>query len=142
MKIYLAARYSRREELCDYRRQLQDMGHEVQCRWLDGPKQISDTGIPIGEAGEALIEGSGAEAAILRAGMAQDDWEDVVGAEVVINFTETPRSTPNRGGRHVEFGIALAGGARVLVVGHRENIFHWLPTVEFHETWEKALESL
>jgi hypothetical protein len=62
----------------------------------------------------------------------------VNGADVVINFTEPPRSKANRGGRHVEYGIALAKGLRVIVVGYRENIFHWLPMVEFCETWEDA----
>ena len=69
----------------------------------------------------------------------QDDWEDVSTADVVISFTEPPRSTANRGGRHVEFGIALARNARVIVVGYRENIFHWLPQVEFVKTWDNAV---
>lgn len=140
MKIYLAARYSRREELCAYREQLQSIGHTVQARWLDGGHQISDEGQPIGDHGEKLVEsGDDLRAAVLREKFARDDWEDVNAAECVINFTEPPRSKANRGGRHVEFGIALANGARVLVVGHRENIFHWLPRVEFCPTWSDAL---
>lgn len=71
-----------------------------------------------------------------------DDWEDVNAAKIVISFTEPPRSTANRGGRHVEFGIALANKARVIVVGHRENIFHWLPIVEFFKTWPEAVKVL
>jgi len=47
MKIYLASRYSRREELCGYRTQLESMGVEVTSRWLNGAHQISDTGVPI-----------------------------------------------------------------------------------------------
>ncbi len=35
MKIYLAARYSRRLELLTYREQLVGMGHEVTSSWLD-----------------------------------------------------------------------------------------------------------
>ena len=143
MIIYLAARYSRREELCRYRRQLEDLGHTVQARWLDGGHQIGDHGTPIGDDGESLVEGdseaASAEAARLRTRFALDDWEDVNAADLVISFTEPPRSKPNRGGRHVEFGIALANLARVFVVGHRENIFHWLPAVKFFETWEEAL---
>lgn len=143
MRIYLASRYQRREELCEYRAQLQQLGHEVQARWLDGKHQLSDKGIPIGDKGEALIEGvddgsTQVANADLRAKFAADDWEDVTAAECVISFTEPPRSAANRGGRHVEYGIALAGGTRVIVVGHRENIFHWLPQVEFYETWEEA----
>lgn len=154
MNIYLAARYSRREELCGYRSQLAALGFTVQARWLNGEHQLSNNGTPIGEKGEALVEGtlrSGEtlspeeqteRAAALRQQFAQDDWEDVNAAEIVISFTEAPRSSANRGGRHVEYGIALANSARVIVIGHRENIFHWLPCVEFHETWEAALKAL
>lgn len=151
MKIYLAARYSRREELVAYRKQLQDIGHDVQARWLNGEHQLANDGTPIGENGAALVEGtlrSGEQlseheqterAAALRTKFALDDWGDVNAAELVISFTEPPRSKANRGGRHVEYGIALANKARVIVVGHRENIFHWLPVVEFCPAWEDAL---
>lgn len=141
-RTYLAARYSRREELCEYRKQLQEIGYEVQARWLDGKHQISDNGTPIGDQGEALIESNHPAADTLRSKFAQDDWEDVTGAELVINFTEPPRSNANRGGRHVEYGIALAHGARVMVVGYRENLFHWLPQAEFYETWNEVFTYL
>ena len=36
MKIYLAARYSRIEELNVYAQELRDMGYEVTSRWLLG----------------------------------------------------------------------------------------------------------
>lgn len=147
MTIYLAARYSRRVELCEYRDELRAMGHTVQARWLDGGHQISDAGVPIGEHGEALVEGdSGShsdEAATLRARFANDDFDDVASADVVISFTEKPRSNlGTRGGRHVEHGIALALGKHVIVVGYRENLFHWLPVVTFAETWEQAKKLL
>lgn len=143
MKIYLASRYSRREELCEYRQHLQNLGHDVQARWLNGEHQLSDSGSPIGTQGEALVEGddggTSPQARALRSQFATDDWEDVNAAELVISFTEPPRSKANRGGRHVEYGIALANKARVIVVGYRENIFHWLPQVEFFGTWPEAL---
>lgn len=151
MKIYLAARYSRREELVGYRKQLQELGHTVQARWLNGEHQLANDGTPIGESGESLIEGTlrsgerlseheqSERASKLRTQFALDDWEDVNAAELVISFTEPPRSKANRGGRHVEYGIALANKVRVMVVGHRENIFHWLPCVEFFPTWDEAL---
>ena len=150
MKIYLAARYSRREELVGYRTQLEKLGHVVQARWLNGGHQLSDKGTPIGENGEALVEDgdnstnpeAGLRSAELRTKFAIDDWEDVNAAECVISFTEPPRSKANRGGRHVEFGIALANKTPVIVVGHRENIFHWLPAVEFFPTWDEAIKIL
>lgn len=143
VRIYLAARYTRREELCRYRDTLRAMGHDVQARWLDGKHQISDNGTPIGDHGEALVEGhdTSQRNAELRAKFAQDDFEDVSGADAVISFTEPPRSQANRGGRHVEYGVALALGKRLLVVGHRENLFHWLPQAEFYETPEAAFAS-
>lgn len=141
-RVYLAARYSRRMELCGYREQLRGAGFNVQSRWLDGGHQISDTGTPIGDSGEALVETGGNEAAQLRHKFATDDFEDVCSAEIVINFTEPPRAKANRGGRHVEFGIALALKKQVFVVGHRENIFHWLDHVEFYETWDELLTAL
>lgn len=144
MKIYLASRYSRREELAEYRTQLEALGHTVQARWLNGGHQLSDSGNPIGEKGEHLVEGDASceQSCALRTRFALDDWEDVNAAELVISFTEPPRSKANRGGRHVEFGIALANKSRVIVVGCRENIFHWLPMVEFYETWESALTAM
>ena len=142
MKIYLAARYTRRVEIAGYRTELVANGHTVNARWLDGAHQLSDGGVPIGDAGEALVESDSPSAASLRVRFALDDWEDVNSAELVISFTEPPRSKANRGGRHVEFGIALANKVRVAVVGYRENIFHWLPQVEFFASWEQMLKAL
>lgn len=48
----------------------------------------------------------------------------------------------SRGARHVEFGLALGTGKRLLVVGYRENIFHVLPAVEYYETWGQARAAL
>lgn len=144
-RIYLASRYSRRLELCEYRDQLNAIGFTVQARWLDGGHQLSNAGTPIGESGEALVEGDDGgksdESARLRAKFAQDDWEDVTLADLVISFTEPPRSNAGRGGRHVEYGIALGMNKFVIVIGHRENIFHWLPQVAFFKTWQEALSS-
>jgi hypothetical protein len=142
-QIYLASRYSRRVELCGYRDQLSKLGYLVQARWLDGGHQLDNAGAPIGDNGEALIEAGNCERAnLLRARFANDDWEDVCSAEIQINFTEPPRSSANRGGRHVELGIALARTQRVIVVGHRENIFHWLPQIEFYPSFDEAVAAL
>ncbi len=146
MKIYLAARYSRRLELCGYREQLRKMGHTVNAVWLDGQHQISDTGMPIGESGEALVEGddgpTGARSVTLRNKFAGEDFRDIISCDMLIAFTEPPRSNASRGGRHVELGIALGTMKRVWVVGYRENLFCWLDDVRFFETWELAKENL
>jgi hypothetical protein len=140
MKIYLAARYSRRLELCSYREQLRCIGHTVNAVWLNGEHQISNEGIPIGESGEQLVEITSDSrnkfydqstdcAAKLRQKFAQDDYNDVSSCEQFVAFTEEPRSGHSRGGRHVELGIALALLKEVIIVGPRENIFCWLPTI-------------
>lgn len=146
MKVYLAARYSRRKELCGYRTLLEQSGHVVTSRWLNGDHQVSDNGTPIGEAGEALIEGDDGSssncAAELRQTFAKEDFDDVARCDLLIAFTEAPRSGSSRGGRHVELGMALAYGRDVMVVGHRENIFCWLECVEFYSSFAYALEAL
>ena len=40
-------------------------------------------------------------------------------ADAVITFTEIPNTILATGGRHVEFGLALAQAKRVIVVGPR-----------------------
>lgn len=128
--VYLAARYSRYLEMQCYRDQLHALGYQVSSRWINGNHKITD---------EELSEEAKAEE---RTRFAMEDAEDLVVADWVISFTEAPRSTNSRGGRHVEFGIALGLAKHVMVVGHRENIFHCLPQVRFYATWEEALERL
>jgi hypothetical protein len=141
MKVYLAARYSRRLELCEYRTQLGQMGIEVTSRWLNGKHQIDDQGVPIGDDGEKWVEdeGSGTAPARLRTHFAQEDVADVLAADGLIAFTEVPRTSTSRGGRHVEFGIAIGTGKWIVVIGPRENVFTWLPQVEQHESWQDFL---
>ena len=50
-------------------------------------------------------------------------------------FAEQPRETNTRGGRHVEFGLAVADEKRIILVGPRENVFHFLPVVENFRDW-------
>lgn len=130
MKIYLAARYSRRDELNRYATELASYGHEITSRWLAGNHQIDDQGLSV----EAKAEE--------RTRFAQEDYDDLCAADCCIAFTEPPRSTNSRGGRHVEFGIALARSQWVIVVGPRENVFHCLPHVEVFATWEDAIPVL
>jgi len=127
-KVYLAARYSRREELCGYRKELEALGFTVTSRWLNGNHQVDDKGL----SEEGLAEE--------RERFAVEDWDDLFEADYCISFTEPPRSGNSRGGRHVEFGAAMAWNMTCIVVGHRENVFHCLPMVQFAETWPEALK--
>ena len=128
--IYLAARYSRLDELNRYARQLRALGHRVEARWLLGAHQIHD-GVLAVETAEDEVPPQGAL-------FAQDDFEDLHAAGLVICFTEPPRSNASRGGRHVEFGIALGLGKPCWLVGPRENVFYCLPQVRRFRTWEEC----
>lgn len=130
MKIYLASRYSRFQEMQQYRDALVAAGHYVTSRWIEGNHQIDDAGLSV-EAKEAE-----------RIRFALEDRQDLLAADCTVSFTEPPRSTNSRGGRHVELGMALAAGKRCIVVGHRENVFHCLPEVEFYPTWDLLLVAL
>jgi hypothetical protein len=131
VRVYFAARYSRRGELLEYRPQLERTGIAVTSGWVLGGHQA-------GTGNEHMPADR-----VLMARLAEDDYGDLMAADVVVSFTEPPRTpSTNRGVRHVEHGIALAAGKRVLVVGHIENVFHALPGVEFHREWGSALREL
>ncbi len=120
-RVYLAARYVRRDEMVGHARELTVMGYEVTSRWINGSHELGDH-----------------PAAAERARLALEDYGDLERADIVLCFTEEPRARleqPGRGGRHVEMGIALALGKRVVLIGPRENVFHHLPQAQHHEDW-------
>ena len=122
MKIYLAARYDRRFEMLGVAAGLIRVGHDVTSRWIEG-----------GRGGD-----SDRVAAL-------EDIGDLAHADGLVTFTEQPERSVSwaaRGGRHVEFGIALACGKRLCVVGPRENVFHHLPSVEVYATVAELVAGL
>lgn len=130
MKIYLAARYSRHPEMQKCRDDLEALGHVVTSRWISGEHAtVNDSMFSPGD--EKIAER-----------FAGEDVDDLLVADWVISFTEPQRSTNSRGGRHVEFGIALAAGKRCVVVGPRENVFHYLQGVEVYDTWADCMAGL
>lgn len=113
----------------DCRTDLENMGHNITSRWIDGGHELTK-------------EGSTEAAQRERTRFAQEDWADMEAADTIISFTEEPRKTNTRGGRHVEFGGALALGKLCIVIGWRENVFHCLPQVRFFETWEACRRNM
>jgi hypothetical protein len=121
MRIYLAARFDRSAEMRDVAGQLARAGHFVTSRWIYGRQNCPD-----------LVS-------------ATEDIEDLTSADCLVSFTEYPvQAAPwaARGGRHVEFGVALAARLRLCIVGPRENIFHHLPKVEVYRTVGELLDGL
>lgn len=124
MKIYLAARVSRKSELCKYADELRAAGHDVTSRWL-GQHDLSPYEDKTPEERQVCGE---------------HDLADVLRSDCVVSFTEDA-DIPNtsRGGRHVELGIGIAAKKILVIVGPRENVFHWLPGIKIVETWPDCM---
>lgn len=123
MKIYLAGPYSWKEKLKGYAQELLLKNIKVTSRWLDEPHAPDTT----------LRE----VPATQLSWYAANDLEDIYFADIMIFFSVDPETPIVRGGRHVEFGYDLCGGTRIIVIGPRENIFHYLSQVKHFATWEE-----
>ncbi len=140
MRFYIAARFDRLDEINIYANQLRERGYIVDCRWLQGLHQLHpgahllDTPAGFPNVSEGIT--------MAARPFAEDDVQDIVASDALVLFSEPPDSHSKRGGRHVEFGIALGLGKRLIVVGPRENVFHCLPQVERFATWVECLEML
>lgn len=130
MKIYLAARFSQHPEMQGVRDVLEALGHEVTSRWID-----LHNGLQPHSAMPDQLNGDPQGCAIfgLR------DIADMNAADTIISFTLVGGG---KGGRHVEFGYALAAGHRMILVGPREHIFHTHPSVEHYEDWPRLVMAL
>lgn len=112
MKVYLAARYARRNELREYRTQLEALGIHVTSRWLD--------------ENEPLDGNMTHKEDTWYTHTAFVDLEDIDYADAIIFFAEDPLIGWVRGGRHVEFGYAIAKFKLIHIIGPKENVFHHL----------------
>jgi hypothetical protein len=126
LKIYLAARYSRRNEMKKYREILtKNYNATVTSHWLD---EKSDVTGGIGDEPDEFYWET-----------AQIDFMDIEEAHVLVLFSEDPLIGVPRGGRNVEFGYALKCGKPIWVVGPKENVFHYRPRVEHFNTFDELL---
>ena len=122
--VYLSAAFGRQAELREYRDELTRSGFEVCSRWLD--EVANEEEVPANEL----------------SWIAQRNRYDLERSSTLIAFTEPSGAGPARGGRHVEYGYALARRAWVIIVGHRENVFHHLADCIYVETWPEAMKLL
>lgn len=126
MKIYIAGRYSRRDEFRLVRDKLVSLDHTVTSRWLDENEPLQS-----------------------QMGQHSDQWyydtqnvdlQDVWSADTMLFFAEDPLVGIPRGGRHVEFGYAIGIGRPIFVIGPRENVFHYNWAVTHFSSLEEFLE--
>lgn len=120
MNIYLAAWYERNAEMRDYRDRLKVMGHHVTSRWIDQHG---------GDLPESMGEGEVQENIDAAARYALKDLQDVVASDLLVHFTSPGFG---KGGRHIEYGYALALRMPIAIVGPRENVFHALLQVAWY----------
>ena len=126
MRVYLAARFSRKNEIAKLVPTFGKYGISVGSRWLH------ETASPDVTLSDFTPED-------LR-DIAEVDLEDIEMCDVFVFFSEDPLIETPRGGRHVEFGFALAFGKRIAVIGPQENIFHYLPQVVHYSDLKSFLE--
>lgn len=126
MRVYLAARYSLNGAMREAAAYLSARGHVITSRWINGCHELGDH--PTDEA---------------RRRLAFEDLDDLRIADAMIAFSEPPRTMSNsRGGRHVEFGLAIALNKQILVIGLRENVFHYLPDIRHFSNLVDAAQAL
>lgn len=118
LKIYLAAAWSRRDEIAGVAEQLKQIpGIEITSRWLREP---SATGHKINPR--------------FRRRRAQEDVADVRKADMLVRFSDdlsgpTVLARLATGARMFEMGLAYAEGKKIVVVGGRQQIFDSLPRI-------------
>jgi nucleoside 2-deoxyribosyltransferase len=125
MKFYLAAAFSRKDEIAQKCRELEAVGHEVTCTW----------------PWEDVPPTAGLQDVDCWAVSKKDIYE-IDCADAIILFTQEPTKPFVRGGRMHEFGYAHGTGKHLIVCGPRENIFHYLPFVKVFDTWEDLLKGV
>ena len=129
-RFYLASRYARRRELTNYALETVMKGHVVTSRWITGKHELPGIDETFDEIPDYALS------------FALEDFEDIQSCETLICFTESPNSKISRGGRHVEFGLALALGKDVVIIGPRENVFHTFPKIARFNSWEEFYNQL
>jgi hypothetical protein len=113
--IYLAAAYGRRDEMVITAERLIAAGHTITSRWIYGDHEVPPAGIAV-DSPEHL------------AWAAVEDIRHVEEAACIVSVTGG--ETRARGGRHAEFGMGVGLGKRLILLGDREHVFHFLPQVE------------
>jgi len=136
MKVYLAGMFSTIATRKAQAAELRASGIEVTSRWIDEtvPHNVEMKDVPEQYLAETAIA----------------DVEDIDAATFFVEFVPTDRElvaatvqSSSRGGRHFEMGYAYHAGLVILVVGPKENVFHYLPgPIRHFETFAEMKEYL
>lgn len=97
-------------------------GLQLSCSWITAPMNATST---YSDADKQQIAD-------------QDEW-DIAQANVLILLAGSEKYS---GGKFVEAGIARGKGARVIIVGRRENMLLWATGYERYDTVAEAIEAI
>lgn len=121
-RIYLAAPFGEYLKVQAYADDLRHRGHAITSRWHSDHVSI-------------WLKDPSKQAGYL--GPATEDLHDLREADTLISFTEPEGTGYTSGGRHVEFGYAMARGHDLFVLGPVENIF--MNFAQVCSTWEQLV---
>ena len=116
LKIYIASRWDDRPDALLIKKFIEDKGLICTSTWLT----------PHDEQSMDALKGGAIEKPRQRA---VKDFEDIDAADVYLVYSPKKSHRNGTGGKHVELGYALAKGKTCVLVGERENIFHYHPAV-------------
>lgn len=117
MKIYLAASWSRKQEIANVADELKKEGYQITSRWLRSEK---------------LYTGRNLEKFLRQ--RAKIDVIDVKKADVLVRFSDdlSKKFVPSNlatGARMFETGLAYSLGKMIIIVGGHQPIFDYLPEI-------------
>ena len=123
MKIYLAGRFEDQFPLREVSYMLIMQKHEIASTWL-----WSD------DSYETEKE---------KASIALKDYRDIIACDILVLYSHLGEPLPTRQAHSTELGLALAMGKRVIIVGVKtDNVFHYLPSIEYCPTWGNLMQLL
>lgn len=128
MRVYLAAGFSRKNEIAEKSQELENLGIKVTSTW---PWENAAPNSTLDEVGDDYLIFNG-----------RKDLNEILAADALILFTQSPLKPFCRGGRMHEAGFAMGLGKTLLICGPKENIFHYLPEVNQFDTWEQLKATL
>lgn len=129
LKVYVASRWDDRDKAMEIKAQLEGAGLICTSTWLTPHDEQSMNAL--------AAEGDMVSKARQRA---VKDCEDINAADVYLVYSPKESHRNGTGGKHVELGYALAQGKASVVIGDRENIFHYHPLVRRVDTVDQFLD--
>jgi nucleoside 2-deoxyribosyltransferase len=120
MKIYLAARYGRKQEIADRARELEAVGVMITSRWHDKPFEPYPR------------DATNPDPEMIRAAL--DDLRDIDRADALLVFTD-PGAVLG-GGHHWEAGYAYGQNKIIYLLGPRQTVFYHLASIRQYHHWQ------